>query len=508
LIWLLRLRWSGRDWYLASRPCAPEIAGGDLPHMGTLVCDGWGEALDMGGGVTGAAAASLTLDLGLPESWQELAARGIDLAGAWGELSLWREGTTYAERHVLLYGRILMDTAPPDGEPAEVTLTDELVAPAEVYPPANAVASTDTWVGLPDESDGKPYPFPMGSLGAYTRNDGSANTAGAWYAIVVDDTGGAEKALVAGAPIHASTVTIQERDTLASDTFAVTTEYDGLGRLVSVVDLSAKTASWTLDGSVDLLVRDMTGRGIYGSIGAEPIDGLGDACLHLLLQRYSADGPARVDVGRWQSARTYLAGWRVGLLLEEGEDPLDTLADRLLGMCPALWIMPGPAGFRPVILADTDATTAPHLEIGRNADRLDDGTIEILDTDPITSCTARYAYGQTYGRTRAKITIGPDEDPRAAAGATIRAGSLDFECATYDRGTAALAASEYIRLAWTQPRYLEVTCAARDALQLELGAKVRYTDADIGISERPLYVQGRETGEDGEVWTLTLIGWW
>ena len=101
-------------------------------------------------------------------------------------------------------------------------------------------------------------------------------------------------------------------------------------------------------------------------------------------------------------------------------------------------------------------------------------------------------------------------DLRAATGYTLYGTrALALEIASYDRGTAGLTASEHIRMRWTQPRAFSILVPSRVVLSggCGLGAKVLYTCARQGVSQRPLYVQGRQT-EDGEHWTVTLVGWW
>jgi hypothetical protein len=189
---------------------------------------------------------------------------------------------------------------------------------------------------------------------------------------------------------------------------------------------------------------------------------------------------------------------------------MNVIADKLCGMCPALWIMPGPAGIRPVIMMDTDPSLALELEIGRNCDEIEGGKIKYTGLDPVTSCSVSYAQSVRLNKFRGKVTIDRTTDLRAATGYTLYGKrELALEIASYDRGTAALTASEHIRMRWTQPRAFSILVPSRTVLSgaCGLGAKVLYTCARQGVSRRPLYVQGRQT-EDGEHWTVTLVGWW
>lgn len=506
MIWLLRLEWLGRTWYLASRSCAPVADGTPLPHTGTLECDGFTEVLDMGGGITGPCSASVAFVLpGIDV--QRMVLQGHQLATMTGELSLWSPERTYAQRVPLIRGNLKPSNIPELGELVEGSITQVILEHADGYPDEAAVTDSSTWAALPEDSDGAAYPFPIGNLGAFEKADGTTGYGSAYKIIMLDVTATAEIGLIAGATIGASSVSLYN-ETDGRTAFNVTTSTDLLGRIVTIVDFTG--SSWAPDGTFDIFVVDMQG-GIARSNGSGAIEGLGDAALHLLLQRYSSEGPEAVDVGRWVAALPWLNAWDVGFMIEPGTDPIQVITDMLHPMCPALWIMPGPAGIRPVIMADVDPTHALHLQIGRNCDEFPDSPLREIDIDPVTACTVSFAWAERLDRYRGKVTVDRDTDVRAAAGYT-RVGSVAMavEIASYDRGTAALTGSEIIRMAWTRPMTYTVAVPARVALsgRCELGAKVRHTNARRGISERPMYVQGRETDEAGEVWSVTLIGWW
>ena len=504
MIWLLRLEWAGRTWYLASQSCAPDYDGTPLPHAGTLTCDGFAEAISMGGEITGPCSASVRFHLaGVDVEGMVLQGHHLDTMRA--TLALWTPGEAYRQATPLIYGSLTVDTIPGQGEEIEGTLTQALIETAESYPPESAVADETTWSGLPDDSDGTAYPFPVGNLGAFEDSAGTTKYSSAYKIIMLDVTAGAEIGLVGGTTIDASTVQLyNETDGFA--TFSVTTDTDLLGEAVSIVDFTG--SAWVPDGTFDIYVTDLQG-GIAKSHGSGAIVGLGDAALHLLLQRYSTEGPELVDVGRWVAAMPWLNAWEVGFVVEPGDDPLDVIADKLCTMCPALWIMPGPAGLRPVYLEDADPSTCVHLEVGRNCDESEDSETGYLDGEVYTSVTVRFAESVRLNKFRGKVTIDRGEDVRAAAGYSRHgARALEVEIASYDRGTAGLTASEYLRLYWTRPIYTSIVLDGREARHIPIGSKIRHTNARKGIAERPMYVQGRQVDEDPSRWVLTLIGWW
>lgn len=510
MIWLLRLEWAGRVWYLASQSCAPDYDGTPLPHAGTLTCDGFAEAISMGGEITGPCSASVRFHLpGVNVEGMVLQGHHLDTMR--GTLSLWTPGEAYRQATALVYGSLTVDTIPGEGEEVEGTLTQAILETAEAYPPADATASLTTWSTLPDTdegdtAEGEGYPFPIGTLGAYEDEDGTTKYASFSEVIVIDPTVGSEFGLVAGAPVGASDVVLWNDDAGSLHTFTLNAGTDDLGRSVSIVDFSGH--SWRADGSFAIYACGLSS-GIAKSHGSGEIAGLGDAALHLLLQRYSEEGPEAVDVGRWVAALPWLNAWRPGFVVYPGEDPIDVIADRLCTMCPALWIMPGPAGLRPVYLEDSDPATCVHLEVGRNCDESDDSETGYLDSEVYTSVTVKFAESIRRNKFRGQVISDRSTDPRAAAGHS-RHGSraLEVEIASYDRGTAGLTASEYLRLYWTRPVYTSIVVDGREARHIPIGTKIRHTNARKGIAERPLYVQGRQVDEDPSRWALTLIGWW
>lgn len=514
MIWLLRIEWLGRTWYLASRSCEPVEDGVALPHTGTLAVGGYDEALEMGTAMSGPASASVSFILpGL--DMQQLDFQGHTANTMRAELSLWAPHLTYGARRKLIVGNIAVSEVARAGQPTKGTLTQVVVEKATDYPAATLTATVDTWSTLPDadeskDADGTPYPIPIGYMGTFHLSDGTEGSASSHKLIIIDPTGGAEIGLVAGGTITASTVELYEAD---DKTFyasvAVTNSTDLLGQVCSVVALSGAPAAWVCDGTVDIYVTDMQG-GIAKSSGSGAIKGLGDSALHLLLQRYGDNGAEMVDVGRWKAALPWLNQWSVGFIVEAGQDPLDIIADKLCTMCPFLWIMPGPNGYRPVIMEDSDPATALHLEVGRNCDEVPDSVIRYTGMDPVNSCAVGFAYSARRDKYRGKVTIDRTKDVRAAASYThYGTRSLAVEIASYDRGTAGLTASEIIRMRWTRPRAFEVFVPWWVVLGglCELGNKVRYTCARQDVSERPLYVQGRST-VDGEMWRVMLVGWW
>lgn len=513
MIWLLRFTWAGRTWYLSSGEAVPEEDGIGIAHWPTLEIGGFAEGVEIGGGVSGPCTAdvSFTLDL---DGWEYIR-DGHRLDMVWGELSLWEPGTSYAERVVLVKGRMISDSIPRDGEPFEVTITQPVIDTATPWPPADDLINATAWPDAPSSSDavnviGLAYPWPIGFLGKWEAGSGETYLTSTTPVIVVDNTPGSEVGCIAGGPVAATVVSVWNSTQKDSADFDVTTTTDGEGNPRATIDLSTAPVGWTVDGSEPMYVNDWKKGGLlnanYGAPG-QTAAGLADAIVFLLQRRYDALGPEAIDLGAWSAMAPFLNGWIVGFQNSSG-DPMETITSRLLPLCPALWIVGGPSGFRPVFFADTPITECRKLVQGRDVFTSEEGP-GFTSLLPVNQIEVSFAPSTVLGTTRGTVTIGPKRDPRAAASVTRHGGRIETidASATYDRGTAAAAASETIRLRWTRPMYLVYDAPPEVALSLVLGQRVRLMDEDLGLNDRLLWLMARET-DDGALWQLTLCAAW
>lgn len=511
MIWLLRLTFAGRTWYLASRSCSPEKDGVEIPHHGTLTVNAFAEGIEIGGGVSGPTSADV--EFHLEEDGWSYVLEGHRLEPSQAEIALWEEGTDYAERVVLLRGRLKCADIPLPGEPFVATLTERLIDLSTPWPDPNDVVTASAWPNAPADADafsviGLPYPMPLGVMGPYQPDSSTTfGKAATTSMIIVDDTAASEVGCIAGGIVAATSVRIwnKELDTRADFNVSTTTDGDGIRR--STVDLSGAPAPWLFDGSQTYYVTDWGAGGLISTRGTGTAKGLGDIIVYLLEKRYDADGPERIDYGAWAAAAAFLNGWTLGIIPESG-DPLDIITQSILPLCPALYILGGPNGIRPVVCADTPGRLCPLLTVGREIDLSDDPP-GYVDVEVVNTVSTTFAYSQAFSKYRATATIGPLQSPDAAASVThygVRSATLDG-LATYDRGTAALAATETIRFRWCKPIYIVYEASSFVALGLVLGGRYRITDESRGLTERLFWLLCRET-DDGVSWGLTFYGYW
>ena len=512
MIWLLRITVAGRTWYLASEPCEPVRAGVEIPHHGTLTVSGFGENIDIGGGVSGACTANVAFHL--DTDWWAFFLDGGRLDGAPAEVSLWRPGSSYAERVVLLIGRV--DTGgsiPIDGQDIEASVSAPLIDTAEGWPDAADVVNLTAWPNALADEDGTdlvgaPYPWPLGKLGAYTDQDGAAKRTSTTEVLIVDDTPAFEVGVIGGAQVAATTVRIWNNVHKDAHDFVVSTTLDGEGNPRATVSFATAPGPWVFDGSEKFYVNDWGAGGLSADFSTGTTQGLGDAILFLLLRRYGAEGPDRVDVGSWLAWRGVLNGWEVGFAPSPGNDPLTTITDQLLPMCPALWIVGGPLGYRPIFLAETSGALCRRLTVGRDIFVTDEQP-GLAAIEPLNAITVSFAPSTARGDLRGVQTTSSSTLSEAAAGLTrhgIRAGAVELP-ATFDRGTAGLAGRESIRVRWTPPLYLVYDAPADVAMSLTLGERVRITDEGRGLVDRLAWIMARETDEP-DTWTITVYGYW
>jgi len=508
LIWLLRIEIAGRTWYLASRACEPEQANTEIAHHGALTVDGFTEALDTtGGSVQGVCSMDATLHLGDVEGWR-LARDGQRLDGERAEVALWTPGTSYAAREVLLRGYVTSGgDIPPDGGDVSVTISGALVEDAASWPDPDDVTSVDAWPSIPADSDDYdqtdiPYPMPLGELGAYTTRAGSVERTSTVEIVIVDATAAAEVGVVAGAPIADTTIRIWNDTTKDTADLPVSTTADGDGVLRATVDFSGAPVAWMFDGTHRFFATDIDA-GLVGDRSTGSPSTLGEVALYLFARRYGEIGLAEVDYGGWVGLADQLAGWLLGIVLEPG-DPLSVISDELLALCPALSIVPGPRGQRPVYLAGQGY--GRRLIVGRDLFRRDDADV-YPDIALCNRMTVSYAPSSFRGDFRARVQVGPNRDPIAAI--SVQEHGLQAEemesSATYARGTAALAAAEHVRMRARRRPLLSYDAPSDVALTLALGDRVRLLDDERDYNDRAAWVAEREVGEDAETWIIGLL---
>jgi hypothetical protein len=279
------------------------------------------------------------------------------------EVSLWREGDTWEERQILLSGLVTgYEWGGPD-ELLTIEATESATQDRGLLPDPGAVVSASTWPTAPTEAAGLFYPTILGA-------PGSDGTIGA-VALVVETSGSpavAATLLVAGHPVSATSVTVT--DGSLSEIFTVTTRPDGLGRLVSTVDLSTAAVIATDPALPFQAAWDQGGAGLLSLSGSTPAVGAG-AVLEVVLSLSTLP----IDRGSLAAARDTLDAYRVGAFAQLQLSPLDWITRALLPLLP-IAVLTGPDGWRvlPIPMVPTQADTVATLYAG-------DGYTQVIRLD-------------------------------------------------------------------------------------------------------------------------------
>lgn len=252
LVVLLTIAYAGVAWRFSSRPVdVIEAATGATWHYG-----GGLEDLDltdeMGLFSDTPSIRSIPVHVYWPEDVAALVALGHDLAGATGELSLWREGDDLADRVVLITG---LASDPEYGEWEEAVSFSLEENPwddrGSILDSRGTVQAGTTWTSRPLDNEGIPYPLVFGSPGPYQLADGTSQDASGSPATVVNSNVAPLLMLVAGHPTYAgetgSYLNIYSEDHDEFVAFPASHQADNQGRICTVVDTSSKLGVWTND---------------------------------------------------------------------------------------------------------------------------------------------------------------------------------------------------------------------------------------------------------------------
>lgn len=514
VVWLLRLRYAGRVYTLASTLQDIAVDGVSTPWAPMLseVSVTLDASLD---GQPAVREAAITIAPGV-EDWALLESRGHDLGMATAELALLVEGTDYEDRLVVIDGTV----QEPEWGDADEPLTFSLVAAGSedtsVWPPVEAVIGDSTWPDATSGSVGRTYPWVFGRPGIATDTTGATVYRPGSPAHVVDTTTG--KVLIAGHPVRAATVNLWNADAQAyvivsggvystttaqasATDFTVTTEADGLGRLVATVAGTVALPTdqefwvvWSADG------------GMANELGDGDLDTAGQL-LRWWLERASQG----VDAGRLAAAAGRLSGYRLAGYVDEPVGVWEWVRQELLPILPVA-IVAGPTGLYPVVVDPADTSWNLSLEEGRDYDR--ESRVQTDDSDIVSRVRLSWAIdaaSRTYGRTTV-LTGSPDAtDPEQVSDAYVtisqtRIGVVEEVLESpwiHDARTAMLVLQQVVRARGYARRSVTITPEPWVAVALEPLAPVLLTDA--GLHQDEVLHRVASVSWDGEAATMTLV---
>lgn len=333
---------------------------------------------------------------------------------------------------------------------------------------------------------------------------------------------------------YATTVLVQGRATYTSaanvyherpdgelfpaQSYSVTKTTDGLGRTVSVIDVTAwgvgRPGKWAVQSRLVPLYVAWPDAASYGTTFAGRLRYVGELLADL---GHLASVP--VDVGSLLSIGDDLQ-IPVGLVLTEDERPSDLLLRIARGL--PLGLYAGPRGLTAVYLpSGPDRRSAVTLIDGRSCHRASGLSLVNEPDDMVTSISVDYAPNVYTDQSFGSVSMAADPLHPVYLGAAtassdvyIRSSAIaqdeDVEQAltealdwTYASATAQTVARWLSRQSSVSPRTLSIDVPQTIARRLHLGHAVSLTSADLHITEALGFVSQREMSS-AELWRLEI----
>lgn len=369
---------------------------------------------------------------------------------------------TYAQRFRYLTGRLVgAQYADPDGHPSMLSfnLEDSAGADSSLILDSEAAINPTTWSTADSELEGKVYPLIIGQPGLYRRATGVAvGTSGSPAYVLTRSGDDAQKLLIAGHEVVATTILIYD-EAGEGQTFNVTGEQDGLGRVCSVVDVSGATGSFDLTDT-QFWASWTTGGGIRSPFSTSAVSGLGDVCALLLLRT-----SLRVDFQKWIAEGDLLNRVKIDTYVNEPTLTPWSFVTRLLDSM-LVEVRSGPDGLYPQarMLDQASAEGVTTLTEDEDLEAVSGVTNRSRISEIINQTTIRFAQRAKTGDYRRNVIVTPEPnsaDPEAFSdeyavisvnrwstdpvNPIIQAESIELDF-IYDDTTAALIARERVRV--------------------------------------------------------------
>lgn len=506
--WALRIDYVGAAYWWTSDGDPLTVDGVAVGVLGGLDVEDLTESLPVAGEV--ADRRSMSVALQWPTDHAAEAGRGLDLTTATGTLYLLAVGDVADDGRVVVSGPLSRPEYGGTGEPIRLTIGGEPYEDAAQLLEADAQITTQTWPDAPEQSLGRYYPLVWGRPGVV--DDAGVVEGSPAYSIEDGGSGSAVYLLIAGHPVAASTVQIVYDDgagTLTAESANVTTSTDGLGRRVSICDVSGLSADLRAAGAWS--VRWSSGHSLQSPYRAGGVvSSLGE------IGRYLADqSTVPQDRAAWAAvAQRY--PWASSGWVSEPASPYAVLRDQILPALPVALTW-GRRGMRPVPYAydSGPADIVDHLRAGEDCARVDGVSYEREPRD--IAQEIRIGYGGDASRRwwvlRASGRVAASDSSgvwsRAAAQRWRSSSTRTREVvspAIWRRSAAAQVGLWISRVHGASPRIVEYDVGV-DRAWIDLGAVVLLTDAELSEADTVCIVVRRRIGAGVRLGLLILPTW-
>ena len=380
LYWLLTLVLRGQRYRFSTVDLAVPQGSETLHYVAGLSPLDVLDAVPLpGGGVSDRSAdIELLFSRDTADGWAALAAGAVDMGDGSAELALWKSGTDYDRRQVVLSGMMESLQYGARDEPVGFSLVESPWEPAgAVIPEDSAQVSSDTWPlsansgthAIGDGIEEAWYPTVIGHPGTGPLGTSYQATP----ALIVemptggDNTTGSATVLVAGHATRAATegasLTLHNLTAGTTVSIGCSLIQDNLGRTVSAIQTGSPPliadgaelwVSWPNDGGLPSLREPATMRGA------------GEVLTWLLSQT-----GLRIDMDSLRALEPLLAGVKIDTHINEQTDPWDIVQDQLLPLLPVTWWV-GPRGLtaRRWPYDATPADAVGHIDAQRDCQRV------------------------------------------------------------------------------------------------------------------------------------------
>jgi hypothetical protein len=496
--WVLAFEYAGATYYMGTESWDLRVGSQTVAVVaGMLDAPDVEEAIDLW--VTDAPRSSVAVALMMPVHVGQLVSRGYMLDGVRGELAQVYVGGSWEERRTVLVGTFTDPEYGGEDEPVTVSLEENVLDDTGTFPDELVTFQRTEWdaAGVvkpvafptPDESNGRVFPFVVGTPGAGITA-GSPTFLLYSYATV----GPVLHAVwaLAGHQVDASSVTLRDED---GNTQVATVEHVFInGRMVAVAE-HVIGGSFLATGQNVAVVWD-NGAGLPG------IERAG-ALLAYALER----SQARVDYQSLLTARVLLDDYRIDTYIDQTVTLAEWLLQSVLEVLPVSMVS-GPRGVYPQVWAwtataadamwsidtsvETDVTRLSRVSYEGRADVANAGTFRYR-VNPLTD---EYATAIRYSGNPVDVAgLWTDDVLRRSYGQFGRV-VLDYESGVIsDDATAARV------VAWRSRRYALPTRTVEYAMpprygSIRRGDVLSITDADVGFSDDVALVQSIRWTED------------
>ena len=390
--WLVRVDLGGRSYLWSDTPVTPVDADGNpWPHLGGL------PELRAPSDYDPFQQEPRVQSVGVEVSWPpddpvaEIIEAGYRFNQATAEVAIWSDGTAYEDRTVIVSGAPSEPEYGTKHQPVSFSVESSGWTAAGSTHLETQKVTDDTWPTGDTEGEfwypiviGRPAWMIAGTPLVHSHSDGSPAR------VVARSTGNVSKLLIAGHAVESTTVIIS--DGTNRESFAVLAEEDGLGQLVSIVDISS--ASTISRQSETYNTVWSTGAAYLGPDGA--ITGAGDALIWALSR---IDYPT--DYSTVYAWRAWLNRFKVSGFIAEPTSPWDLITEAWLdSLLPVS-----------VVVRDGRLTVIPWRYDARRVD-----AVRHIEVSPGVTHPGRIVYEVDRIRSRFEIStaLRADGEPRVS----------------------------------------------------------------------------------------------